>query len=132
MTPEELIRMNDLCREIQNEKNFHKFEELVREVTELMSAKESRFPERNAAPAGKGQKVLHATAVRTIKGYDSGEVVEIHLDDAMPLYSEIRVENSFTDERGNPLALRTPTRLDVKLHAPLHRFSPKSSPDSSA
>lgn len=120
--------MNELCVQIQNEKNFQRFEELMREVTALMSAKESRFPESKFAPPGTGEKILHATAVRTMKGLDSAdpEVVEIHLIDAAPLYGEIRIENSFTDERGNALALRPPASLDVKLQAPAHRFAIKS------
>lgn len=125
--------MNDLCVQIQNEKNYQKFAELMREVTALMSAKESRFPESKFAPAGTGQKLLQATAVRTMKGLNSAdsEVVEIHLAGAEPLYSEIRVENSFTDDRGNVLALQTPAPVDLKLQAPSHRFalrSPRQSP----
>ena len=124
MTQEERTRMNDLCVQIQNEKNFERFDELMREVTALMSAKQSRFPESKLAPIGSGQKVLNATAVRTIKGLgrDGSDLVEIHLADAEPLYSEIRVENSFIDERGNALTLQPPARLDVKLQAPAARF----------
>jgi hypothetical protein len=128
MTPEERARMNELCVQIQNEKNFQKFEALMREVTALMSAKESRFPESRLAPAGTGHKILRATAVRTMKSLNSGnaEVVEIHLAGAEPLYSEIRVENTFTDERGNLLALQPPAPLDVHLQAPAQLFAIRS------
>ena len=128
MTPEERARMNDLCNQIQNEKSYQKFEELVREVTALMSAKESRFPESKFASAGTGQKLLHATAVRTVKRSTPGDpdVVEIHVAGAEPLYSEIRVENSFNDDRGNVLALQTPAPVDLKLQAPSHCFTLKS------
>jgi hypothetical protein len=134
MTPEERTRMNALCVQIQNEKNYQKFEELMREVTALMSAKESRFPESKLAAPGTGQKTLRATAVRTMKGFNAGdsEVVEIHLADAEPLYSEIRVENAFLDEHGNSLTLRTPAALDVKFQAPAHRFALKPSSGTSS
>jgi hypothetical protein len=119
--------MNELCVQIQSEKSYQRFEELMREVTALMSAKESRFPESKFAPAGTGQKVIAATAIRSLKGFNSGDadVVEIHLAGAEPLYSEIRIENSFTDDRGNLLTLQTPAPLDVKLQAPAHHFAIK-------
>jgi len=131
MTPEERVRMNDLCVQIQNEKNYQKFEELIHEITALMSAKESRFPESRFALAGTGQKSLNATAIRTMKALDDGEVVEIRFADAEPLYSEIRVQNSFVDERGNSLALQTPALLDVKLQAPVQSFVPRTSAETS-
>ena len=120
--------MNDLCVEIQNEKNYQKFEELTREVTALISAKQSRFPESKFAPVGTGQKVLQATAVRTMKSLnvDNAEVIEIHIETAEPLYSEIRVENSFTDEHGNALALQPPARLHVKFQAPADQFAERT------
>jgi hypothetical protein len=128
MTTEERARMNDLCIQIQNEKSYPKFEELMREVTALMSAKESRFPESKFAPVGTGHKILHATAMRTMKGFNSGdtEVVEIHLAGAEPLYSEIRVENSFNDDRGNVVSIQTPAPVDLKIQAPSHRFALRS------
>jgi len=134
MSAEERARMNELCIQIQNEKSYSKFEELMREVTALMSAKESRFPESKFAPAGTGQKVLHATAIRTMKGINSydDEVIEIHVAGAEPLYSELRVENSFTDEHGNTLALQIPAPIDLKLQAPSDYLALRSSPQTTS
>jgi len=128
MTPEERARMNELCVEVQNERDYQRFEELMREVTALMSAKENRFPESKLAPAGMGQKTLRATATRTLKTLHPREadIVEIRPEDAQPLYSEIRVENSFTDEWGNTLALHPPATIEVKLEAPADRFASKA------
>src|SRR5581483_669379 len=111
--------------QIQNEKNYRKFEELMREVTALMSAKKSRFPESKLAPAGAGQKILRATAGHTIKPLTPSEIekVELHLTDADPLYSEIRIENCFVDDCGNTLAVKPNASLDVKLQAPAHHFA---------
>ena len=46
MTPEERVRMNALCLQIQQEKNYDTFEELSRQLRELVTRKEQRFPER--------------------------------------------------------------------------------------
>lgn len=128
MTPEERARMSELCVQIQNEKNYQKFEELIREANALMLAKERRFPESKLAPAGQGWKVLRATATRTLKTLNPREtdLVEIHIDDAQPLYSEIRIENAFVDDNGKPLALHPPAALDITLQAPAHRFTMKA------
>ena len=126
MTSEERARMNDLCAQIQSEKDFSKFQELTREVTALISAKQNRFPESRFAPAGSAQKILQATATRTLNGIETGaELVEIRVAGAQPLYAEIRVENSFTDDHGNRLALQTPAPLDLKLQADAHHFVAK-------
>jgi hypothetical protein len=129
MTPEERARMNELCVEIQSEKDYRKFEDLMRQVTALMSAKESRFPESRLAPAGTAQKILHATATRTLQNPDprEPELVEIRLADAQPLYSEIRVENSFSDERGTTVALHPPAILEVRLRAPVDHVDTRPS-----
>ena len=127
MTPEERTRMNELCVQIQNEKNYQRFEELIREATALMSAKERRFPESKLALAGTGHKTLHATATRIMRALDArqAETVEIRVADAEPLYSEIRIENSFTDDRGNTLAIQPPAPLDITVRAPADRLAIK-------
>jgi hypothetical protein len=116
--------MNELCAQIQAEKNYDKFEALTREVIVLLSAKESRLAEPKPAPAGTAHKLLHATATRTLAplGPGNAETVEIHIAEAGPLYGEIRIENTFTDEHGNVLSLRPPARLEIDLHAPAQRF----------
>src|SRR3954447_21160326 len=120
MTPDERARMNELCTQIQNERNYHKFEELISEVNALIAAKESRFPQSKLPAAGPAHKILHATATKTLPPVRLGktETIEIQVADADPLYGEIRVENSFTDDRGNVFALRPPLRLDIELRTP--------------
>lgn len=134
MTPEERTRMNELCVHIQNEKNYQKFEELVREVTTLISAKENRFPESKFTPTATGQKILQATATRIMRAIDPRhtETVEIRFAEAEPLYSEIRIENKFTDDRGNTLSLQPPAPLDVTLRAPSDRFAIKRPSDTTS
>lgn len=45
MTPEERQRMNQLCAQIQDEKDPSKFSALVEELNELLEKKERRFRE---------------------------------------------------------------------------------------
>ena len=48
MTAEERDRMNALCLQIQQEKNYQKFEELARELHDVVARKERKFPERKS------------------------------------------------------------------------------------
>lgn len=43
MTPDERDRMYALCAQIAVEKDHHKFTELVKELNELLDAKENRL-----------------------------------------------------------------------------------------
>ena len=45
MTPDERERMNQICLLIQTEKNPQRFTALVRELNELIDARERRFAE---------------------------------------------------------------------------------------
>ena len=109
MTPEERERMNELCVEIQQEKNFHRYEELIRELSSLVEKKERRFPERQfslPSVAGKGWKFMPAAVTKVIPTVGGVEKVEIQIPEADDLFREIRVENSFEDWQGNTLAIR--------------------------
>ena len=44
MTPEERKRMNELCQLIADEQDHEMFTRLVKELDELLSQKERRFP----------------------------------------------------------------------------------------
>jgi hypothetical protein len=46
MTPEERERMNELCRQIQIEKDPAKFSALVEELNKLLEEKEERLQKR--------------------------------------------------------------------------------------
>lgn len=49
MTPEERERMDELCRRVQEETDPHKFDELVRELNQLIEGKHERIhPEHKA------------------------------------------------------------------------------------
>jgi hypothetical protein len=51
MTPEEREKMNDLCKQIQTEKNPEIFDQLVRELNDLLEIKHERIhPEHKTTP----------------------------------------------------------------------------------
>lgn len=122
MTSEERDKMNALCLQIQQEKNYEKFEELTRRLNELVARKERRFPERKffiPNATGKAWKLMTARATKIIgpSEFHLDEVVEISIPEAEDLFSEIRIENSLVDEQGNAHALKTGDFLDVRLEA---------------
>jgi hypothetical protein len=43
MTPEERERMNELCRQIQDEKDHQKFSSLIEELNRLLAKKDERL-----------------------------------------------------------------------------------------
>jgi hypothetical protein len=51
MTPEEREKMNELCKQIQIEKNPQVFDQLVQELNELLEVKHERIhPEHKTKP----------------------------------------------------------------------------------
>ena len=61
MTPEERERMNALCLQIQQEKDYAKFEALSCELNDLVARKERRFSERHSpltSPSERAWKVM--------------------------------------------------------------------------
>ena len=63
MTAEERERMNTLCLQIQQEKDYAKFEALSHELNDLVARKQRRFPERLsplASPSERAWKVMPA------------------------------------------------------------------------
>ena len=121
MTSEERDKMNALCLQIQQEKNYEKFEGLTRQLNELVARKERRFPERKffiPNATGKAWKLMTARVTKIIgpSEFDLDEVVD-SIPEAEDLFSEIRIENSLVDEQGNAHALKTGDFLDVRLEA---------------
>ena len=112
--------MNELCVEIQQEKDFHRYEELTRELGSLVEKKERRFPERRfSLPSvrDKGWKFMPAAVTKVIPEVGGIEKVEVRIPEADNLFQEIRVENSFVDRDGNVLAIQAGAQLDVRLEA---------------
>ncbi|HKV78097.1 MAG TPA: hypothetical protein VJP02_08170 [Candidatus Sulfotelmatobacter sp.] len=114
--------MNALCLQIQQEKNYDAFEELTRQLHELVSRKEKRFPERRSSapePTAKAWKVMPAMVKNILPPLypQAVERVEVTIPEADDLFREIRVENSFVDAEGAVIGIKSGTRLDVRLEA---------------
>ena len=122
MTPDERDRMNSLCTRIQEEKDYRRFEDLLRELHEVIRQKEMRFPahdDRFAQPPKRPWKTLSGVVQKIIKNaYASRtERVQIAIAEADDLFREIRIENSFKALDGSPVALKNGTRVDITLEA---------------
>ena len=122
MTPEERERMNTLCLQIQQEKDYAKFEALSHELNDLVARKQRRFSERHSpltSPSERAWKVMPAVAQQIIRPRyrDETELLEITIPEAEPLFREIRIGNSFVDSRGGVLSLTVGTRIDIRFEA---------------
>lgn len=131
MTPEERKRMNELCVEIQQEKDFHRYEALTGELSSLVAKKERRFPKCRfslASIRGMGWKLMPAFARKLIPSVDGRgiEKVEVTILEADDLFREIRVENSFVDRLGNALAVQAGAQIYVRLESSRSSLSSRS------
>jgi len=74
----------------------------------------------NVTLSGKFEKI--------IKSPDPSEPekAEISLRDGDPLYQEIRIENSLTDENGDEVSLKKGAEVDVTVEAEKNATIPKS------
>lgn len=124
MTPEERERMNVLCAEIQQEKNYEKFAGQLRELSELISRKEQRrFQDHPKLiwQRNRPWKTVPATVHKIVKtGVDrQPEKAEICIAPADYLFREIRIENALTDPSGELVALKQGAHVDVTFEADL-------------
>lgn len=114
--------MNSLCISIQDEKDYPRFEALLRELNDLVHRKERRFPQHPGSDAShhdRPWKTVPAVVQKIIKSVypDQTEKIEISIPAADDLFREIRIENRLTDVNGHPVALKSGARLDVTFEA---------------
>lgn len=133
MTPEEQERMNGLCAEIQKEKNYDRFEDLARELTDLVARKERRFPEHKfLIPTPKGFKIMQAIANRVLDPLPPKDIerVELTIGEADELFREIRIPNSFLDAEGAERLIKPGAPVELRLATPAVnlREKPSSAP----
>ena len=122
MTPEERERFNSICVQIQNEKNYKRYEELVRDLNALVTKKERRFPEAGGNIASKNFRAIATQVIKPAYG-DGPEKVEIRIPEADDLFREIRVENSFSDLTGTTLPLKAGMDVRVTLEAKVEKLA---------
>jgi hypothetical protein len=76
----------------------------------------------------KANVALPAEVEKIIKSPDprEPEKAQINIQDgADPLYKEIRIENSLTDDRGNEVKLKEGAKVEVTVQAPPSEVIPK-------
>jgi hypothetical protein len=73
----------------------------------------------NATMPGKVEKIIESVHP------DGPETAEISIEGADPLYQEIRIENSLTDENGNEVRLKKGADVDVTVEADKDATTPK-------
>jgi hypothetical protein len=73
----------------------------------------------NVTLPGKVEKIIESTHP------DGTETAEISIEGAEPLYQEIRIENSLTDENGNEVRLKKGADVDVTVQAEKDATTPK-------
>lgn len=122
MTPEERERMNSVCIGLQEETDFDKYATLLHDLSELLARKEQRRFKQHPAlvwQRNKPWKTLPAVVNKTVTSRlpDQPDEVEISITGAEDLFREIRIENSFTNVDGRPIALTSGVRLDVTFEA---------------
>ena len=122
MTPEERERMNSVCIGLQEETDFNRYATLLRDLSELLARKEQRrFKQHSALVWRRNRpwKTLPAVVNKTVRSPlpDQPDAVEISITGAEDLFREIRIENSFTNIDGRPIALTSGVRLEVTFEA---------------
>ena len=75
----------------------------------------------NVILPGKVQKIVES------EGPNEPEKAEISVEGGDPLYQEIRIENSLTDENGNEVRLKKGAEVDVTVEAEKNVTTPKVS-----
>jgi hypothetical protein len=122
MTPEERERMNELCVQIQEEKNYDQFATQLRELADLLARKQQRrFTNQPQLVWQRNRpwKTVPAVVNKVIKTgmARQPEKAEISITPADYLFREIRIENSLTSPAGDAVALKPGAQVDVTFEA---------------
>jgi hypothetical protein len=124
MTPEERERLNSLCIQIQTEKDYGKFEGLLRDLNGVIDRKHRRFKEfRSDVPdfsaPTRPSKSLTGVVTKVLRPTYSpqAERVEISIPEADDLFREIRIANTFIRPDGGSVGLHAGTQLEIRFEA---------------
>jgi hypothetical protein len=114
--------MNSLCEGIQEERDYPRFEVLMRELNELVRRKERRVPQYDGngnSQRNRPWKTVPDVVQKIVESVypDQAEKIEISISAAEDLFREIRIENTLTDVDGQPVGLKTGAQLDGTFEA---------------
>lgn len=122
MTPEERERMNVLCSEIQQEKDYDNFASQIHELSELISRKEQRRFRDRPKLVWQRNRPWKTVAAVVHKIISTGiarepEKAEISISGADYLFREVRIENTLSAPNGDGVALKPGAHVDVTFEA---------------
>jgi hypothetical protein len=122
MTPEERERMNELCVQIQEEKNYDQFAIQLRELTDLLARKQQRRFTNHPQLLWNRNRPWTTVPAVVNKVIKTGiarqpEKAEISITPADYLFREIRIENSLSSPAGDAVALKPGAKVDVTFEA---------------
>ena len=122
MTPEERERMNELCVQLQEEKNYDQFVTQLRELADLLARKQQRRFTNHPQliwQRNRPWKTVPAVVNKVIKTGMARrpEKAEISITPADYLFREIRIENSLASPTGDAVALKPGAQVDVTFEA---------------
>ena len=130
MTPEERERMNELCVQIQEEKDYDQFAIQLRELADLLVRKQQRRFTNHPQliwHRNRPWKTVSAVVNKVIKTgmARQPEKAEISITPADYLFREVRIENSLTSPTGDTVALKPGAQVDVTFEADQNDTIPK-------
>ena len=130
MTPEERERMNELCVQIQEEKDYDQFAIQLRELADLLVRKQQRRFTNHPQliwHRNRPWKTVSAVVNKVIKTgmARQPEKAEISITPADYLFREVRIENSLTSPTGDAVALKPGAQVDVTFEADANDTIPK-------
>lgn len=122
MTPEERVRMSELCAGIQEEKDYDRFAAMLREMSELIGRKEERRFQNRPRLVWQRNRPWKTVPAVVNKIVPTGvarypEKVEISISPADYLFREIRIENTLVHPNGEVVALKQGAQIDVTFEA---------------
>jgi hypothetical protein len=123
MTPEERERLNSLCNQIQTEKDYRRFEGLLRELNLVIDRKHRRFKEfrldASVSTRTRPWKTVRGVVSKLLApAYPTQpERMEISTPEADDLFREIRIANDFSSPDGEVVGLQAGTQLEITFEA---------------
>jgi hypothetical protein len=119
MTRDERERATTLLFQIENEKDPHRYAELVRELYEVIRVKHRRISGQETELANllrtRPWKMIPGFVRKVLKVGYPVERLEISIPSADELFREIRIDNAFTSPDGRQVGLVSGVAVDVTL-----------------
>jgi uncharacterized protein YfaS (alpha-2-macroglobulin family) len=96
-------------------------------MLETLTRRGIMSPNTDKKQSGDPSVTLPATVEKIIKPFHPSqpETAQIKVDDAEPLYQELRIENKLTTENGDEVGLKEGAKIEVTIEAKEKDLKPK-------